>query len=84
MSNVYLDLIEDANGDLVDIAYYHRGCQPAGLKDWPCPEAIDYPVYCANCGERCWSVPLTDDGIQYCEENSIMVSGSDDTEGRKQ
>lgn len=54
MSNYYLDLIEDPNGDLVDIAYYHHFCAPAELKakgGWPCPEWPDYSVYCEGCKE---------------------------------
>jgi hypothetical protein len=53
-SNYYLDMIEDSNGDLVDIEYYHRFCAPQELKDkgeWPAPEFPDYDVYCAGCGE---------------------------------
>ncbi len=54
MSNYYLDMIEDSNGDLVDIDYYHRSCASEELKNkgsWPCPEWPDYNVYCAGCKE---------------------------------
>lgn len=51
MSNFYLDFIEDHNGDLVDINYYHRECAPYNIimqGGWPCPSWPDYDVYCAN------------------------------------
>lgn len=54
MSNFYLDFIEDANGDLVDVEYYHRYCASLELKakgGWPSPEWPDYVVSCAGCGD---------------------------------
>ena len=62
MSNVHIEMVEDARGDLVDLVYYHHGCAPADVPGWPSPEAIDYPVYCAACGARVEEVPLTEDG----------------------
>jgi hypothetical protein len=53
MSNYYLEMIEE-NGELVDIAYWHRFCASAELKakgSWPCPEWPDYSVYCEGCEE---------------------------------
>jgi hypothetical protein len=69
MSNVHIRTVEDARGDLVDLVYYHHGCAPADVPGWPAPEAIDYPVYCAECGERVEEVPLTDAGREYEEES---------------
>lgn len=55
MSNYYLDYIEDNDGNLVDIDYYHRFCASPELKakgDCPCPEfPADYDVYCNGCKE---------------------------------
>lgn len=62
MSNVHIQHIEDGNGDLVDILYYHHYCAPANVPSWPAPEALDYPVYCAACESAIDAVPLTEYG----------------------
>lgn len=52
MSNYYLDLIEDAEGTLIEVDYYHRGCAPEAVKargGWPAPSWPDHDVYCAGC-----------------------------------
>jgi hypothetical protein len=69
MSNVHVIHIEDANGDLVDIESYHHGCAPANALGWPAPEAVDYPVYCDECGERIEAIPLTDYGRAEYDED---------------
>lgn len=54
MSNYYLDMIDDADGNLVDIIYYHRYCAPPEVFNkggWPCPSWPDYDVYCGECSE---------------------------------
>jgi len=71
VSNVHVIHIEDANGDLVDIEYFHHGCAPEEAKEWPAPEAIDYPVYCKVCGQRVEAVPLTEDGVAYMREREV-------------
>lgn len=53
----YVRMLEDQNGDLVEIEHY---CSvqcwlDAGLENpqgnyWPCPEAADYDQYCPTCG----------------------------------
>lgn len=62
MSNVHIKHIEDSNGDLVDLEYFHHSCSPPDVLDWPAPEAVDYPVYCAGCEKRIDEVPLTEEG----------------------
>lgn len=62
MSNVHIIFEEDNHGDLIDIYYFHHGCASSEAKEWPAPESVDYPVYCAECSERIHSVPLTDEG----------------------
>jgi len=59
MSNVHIRTIEDASGDLIDLEYFHHGCSPDDVPSWPCPESVDYPVYCEACGDRVEAVPLT-------------------------
>jgi len=73
VSNVHVILDEDTNGDLVDIEYFHHACAPAGAKEWPAPEPIDYPVYCGECSGRVEEVGLTDDGVAYCHERGIDI-----------
>ncbi len=55
MSNYYLEFVEDSQGDLVDVLYFHRSCASDELKalgSWPCPEfSPDYSTYCAGCDE---------------------------------
>lgn len=67
----YLQFHEDFRGDLVDISYWHGFCAPAEVRAlgcWPCPESIDYDVYCEGCERRVADVGLTDAGIAYvCE-----------------
>ena len=69
MANVHVRMIEDAQGDLVDIEYFHHFCAvdlfDDTIKAWPAPEAVDYPVYCSHdeCGIRIVDVPLTDFGM---------------------
>lgn len=65
MANVHIRTIEDARGDLVDLEYFHHGCAPADVLGWPCPEALDYAVYCKACDERIYEVPLTTEGRLY-------------------
>lgn len=60
MSNVHMEYIEDRDGDVVDVNYYHHSCAPMDVLDWPCPEAVDFPIYCANCHRRIHEVPLTE------------------------
>jgi hypothetical protein len=62
MANVHIRMIEDANGNLIDVEYFHHSCAPRDVKGWPAPESVDYPVYCADCGMRMHAVPLTDAG----------------------
>lgn len=67
MSNVHIKFIEDRNGDLIDTWYYHHCCVPnPSIMGWPCPEAVDYPVYCFECSGRIYEVPLTDEGKAAC------------------
>jgi hypothetical protein len=68
MTNVHIRHIQDAAGDLVDLEYY---CHTCGIQHrvpgWPAPEAIDYPVFCSDCG-LLLDVPLTLDGqIEFQE-----------------
>jgi hypothetical protein len=69
MSNVHIEFIEDTNGDVEDILYYHHSCAPEDVKGWPCPEAVDSPVYCARCRRRIHEVPLTEWGEREYEES---------------
>jgi hypothetical protein len=53
----YMNFIEDASGDLVDLEIYCSAeCwRDAGLGDpfgyaWPAPEPADYTQHCPNCG----------------------------------
>jgi hypothetical protein len=62
MSNVHIEFVEDKDGDLVDMFYYHHSCAPEEVLGWPCPEAVDYPVYCERCKKRIYEVPLTEWG----------------------
>lgn len=74
MSNVHLEFIEDATGDLVDILYRCHVCgENEGIKDWPAPDALDYPVYCEDCSDRL-PVPLTQDGERYMDETMPMYA----------
>lgn len=62
----YLQFHEDNRGDLVDLSYWHGFCAPAevrALGAWPCPESVDYTVYCLGCNERVFDVGLTDEGL---------------------
>lgn len=68
MSNVHIREINDANGDLVDLQYFHHSHAPDDVPGWPAPESVDYPVYCgantsgvidSGCGERIHEVGLT-------------------------
>lgn len=67
----YIEFHEDSTGDVVDLDYWHGFCAPAEVRSkgaWPCPEAIDYPVYCPGCERRVVDVPLTDAGLSFvCE-----------------
>lgn len=52
MSNYYLDHIEDTDGNIVDITYWHRHCASSELRakgDHPAPEWPGYTVACAGC-----------------------------------
>jgi len=69
MSNVHIEFIEDTNGDVEDILYYHHSCAPEDVKGWPCPEAVDSPVYCARCRRRIHEVPLTEWGEREHEKS---------------
>ena len=60
MSNVHIEFVEDQEGDLVDVIYYHHSCAPEYAKGWPAPEGVDYEVYCESCGERIMEVPLNE------------------------
>lgn len=58
----YVAMLEDQNGDIVDIEHYcSPQCftegtgNPACGNHWPCPEQADYPQYCPTCGDE--SVP---------------------------
>jgi hypothetical protein len=79
----YLQFHEDSSGDLVDISYWHGFCAPAevrALGSWPCPDSIDYDVYCEGCEERVKDVGLTDAGILYvCERGWDAASMALDT-----
>lgn len=50
----YLDLVEDSQGDLVDILYYCSFfCTPEDVRSkgsWPCPDYPDYDIFCSGCG----------------------------------
>lgn len=70
-ANVHVRHIEDANGDLVDIEYFHGYHAPADAGAWPAHEAMDYPVYCSECEERIDAIGLTDEGrAEYGKEAS--------------
>jgi hypothetical protein len=73
MSNVHIRMVEAANGDLIDLVYYHHDCAPTGVLGWPAPEELDYPVYCAGCGRRVYEVPLTREGrAEYTEPEPFV------------
>jgi hypothetical protein len=63
-------LIEDSNGDLVDIDYY---CSTVCGRDvpeaapWPGYEAIDHPANCSECGDPVGNA-LTGAGEEYLRE----------------
>ena len=45
-------MIEDSQGDLVDIQYFCGSCMPLwDTTEWPCIET-DYDLYCACCMEH--------------------------------
>ena len=73
--NYYLDMIEDSNGDLVDIDYYHNFCAPPEVKEkggWPAPDWPDYDVYCAGCGE------LIHEGLSSEGRLAVTEDGEED------
>jgi len=56
VSNYYLEMIEDGDGNLEDINYYHRFCAPGYVLDmggWPCIDWPDYSesIICSGCEE---------------------------------
>jgi hypothetical protein len=77
---IYVENIEDASGDLVDVAYFDsRDCWAAWTAEnvvagtetggyVPCGHEQDSPTYCAHCGELVPN-PLTSEGIAYVLEN---------------
>lgn len=71
---VALFMVEDQNGDLVDILYYHDWCKTKESKFWPAHEDMDYPVYCEKCGSRIESIGLTEYGEEYEKEHSTEVT----------
>ena len=64
MSNVHIQFIEDKDGDVVDMLYYHHGCAPEGILGWPNPEALDYVAHCATCLRVMDAIPLTEHGLR--------------------
>ena len=58
----YVNMIEDQQGDLVDVAYYDSAwCfteatgREAYGNAWPGGSETDYDVHCAHCGELMWT-----------------------------
>jgi hypothetical protein len=82
MSNVHIRSVEDADGNLVDLIFYHHGCSPASVPEWPCPEPLDYIVTCgdpaalrdlpeAGCGLRVTEVGLTAYGLADADPDDL-------------
>jgi len=68
---IYVEQLEDENGDLVDIFYYCSSfCyetetgKPAYGHGWLYGPETDYDVHCQNCGELLW------EGLQLDESRS--------------
>jgi hypothetical protein len=74
MSNVKVDMEIDAQGDLIDVIYYHGYCAPDGAENYPAPESLDYLVYCKVCGDWIEEIPLTDDGAQQLLEDKFFAA----------
>ena len=58
---IYAELLEDDNGDLIDVFYYCSSfCyeaetgKPSYGHAWPSGSETDYDVHCQNCGELLW------------------------------
>jgi len=47
----YVTLIEDGNGDLVDIMYYCDWHKPDDVLPWPGYDWPGYDVHCEVCGD---------------------------------
>jgi hypothetical protein len=79
MSNVKIEMVNDANGDLTDVRYWHRFCAPNRdeVQDYPAPESMDYLVYCDQCGEWIDAIPLTDDGAAQLLEDDFFKAYCD-------
>jgi hypothetical protein len=65
----YVAMIEDANGDLVEVhVYCSTTCFTEGTGNqahgnaWPCPERADYDQYCPTCGAL--TVPAISCGVE--------------------
>jgi hypothetical protein len=74
---VHIKFIEDRNGDLIEMWYYHHACCPRTIPSWPCPEAVDYPVYCFECNERILEVPLTQEGQEMLDQDELDATRGD-------
>lgn len=89
MSAVHIRLVDDEQGDLVDLIYFHHECSPADVLGWPAPEPTDAPRYCgdpsswphdseAGCGKRIEAVPLTRYGLLDTYDNNPAALTTDE------
>lgn len=53
VSRAIVSFIEDSRGNLCDILFHCRYCDPVTVADiWPCYEfPADYDAHCEGCGE---------------------------------
>jgi hypothetical protein len=85
---IYVENIEDASGDLVEVAYFDsRACWEAWTSEQGIAAAdvtggltfgveLDYPVYCPHCDSLVSGASLTPDGVSYVLENLETWSAS--------
>jgi hypothetical protein len=71
----YLNAIEDADGDLVDMEIYcSADCFREGTGEdayghaWPCPEKTDYRQYCPVC-EACTVAEIDESSFDSWPDN---------------
>jgi len=69
MSNVHIRMVEDENGDLVDMIYFHHGCAPADALGWPAPERLGQVVTCGECDEIVKEAVALDPTGRYVESS---------------
>lgn len=74
MSNVHIVEVEDSQGDLIDLEYYHHSCAPSYSGEWPAPFSVDSPVWCLGCGKPILEIPLTNEGVRTLIE---FISGGE-------